>query len=468
MTHNELYQRFSQGLSWNALLYLMYKCATTTVTLLLYTRLDHAHFSLYGNLNSIIYLLLLWLDFGLQKTIPRFGPFYAHNSIMLKRFIYKIIIFKIVVLLVAIPLYTISACTMMNILTIKTYQPIIAVGCLLFITEGITSIVRLTYHAYFLHAVFNRLNIYTLGIELIISLGVIYTIQDHALLLVALLCAKIIAQTFLLLLAWRSPIILQHQKQPSALQNFPAQNIDRQCIIHATAMSMSNGIKSMSERNFLFPVFTVLFGVQMANTFKIAHEGALFFYRIAIKTIGTTDTSLLSYSIASSTHTETMQNAFEQLCIKIATLIIPLSAIIYCVYLYQICINYNPSVFRLFLIIITFLLSETLFSPYERILEVQRNYGLLTVAYAPYMIIMTLLFSTHLMTSIGMFYTLLIIHIVRLVSMLLMTGITHMRYHIHYPIRSIFIIICTIYIPLNIVLYFLNIIINNYSLYFIN
>ena len=77
-------------------------------------------------------------------------------------------------------------------------------------------------------------------------------------------------------------------------------------IKHSLIMWANNNLKSLSERNFLVPFFTHIFGPGPANLFKVANDGALLFYRIAIKTIGTTDTSLLAHIETSQQHKKLM------------------------------------------------------------------------------------------------------------------------------------------------------------------
>jgi hypothetical protein len=72
MTTQELFNNFSQGVSWNATFYIFYKIVTTIFTFSLYYTLSTDIFSAWANINSSLFLLLLWTDFGLRKSIARY------------------------------------------------------------------------------------------------------------------------------------------------------------------------------------------------------------------------------------------------------------------------------------------------------------------------------------------------------------------------------------------------------------
>lgn len=437
MTIHELYQRFSAGCNYNAALYFMYKMTSTGITLALYNRFDCKTFSLYGNINSIIFLILLWLDFGLQKTIPRFCLDYATDNRNFHRFIGKLLLFKITVLFAAIPIYIWFTQSFALTLGISNINTIFYVSIPLLLTEGIVSIMRLMYHAYFLHRIFNSLNAFTIGVEVIISIISILTIKNDIDIVMMLLLSKVIANSMLIMLAFKNIATAYTQINNDTQIASSGGQINKQFIKHAAIMYFNNSSKSLSERNFLFPLFTITFGTLYANMFKVALDGALLFYRMVVKTIGTTDTALFAHLLHINKKDETWQIAFKKLCTKIGALVIPIVAIIYILYRYNLFTNYNPIVFQLFLIITICLLTEIIFSPYERMLEVNRNYRLLACAYAPYLLVMSILLLTNIMTSIGMLDTILIIHGVRLVSALIMVCITRVCYGLHYPIGSL-------------------------------
>ncbi len=458
MTTQELLHKFSQGINWNALLYFVYKFTSTIITILLYRKLDSALFSTFANLNSIIFLLLLWLDFGLQKSIPRFCPEYARDKNGFYWFLKSVLIFKISLLIAALPVYALLIQGLSYKLQLTTYSSYLYLGALLMLTEGLVSVVRLIYHAYFLQKIFNSLNAFTLFVEMVISILSILMIQNNYLLLTALLSAKIAGGCVLLVLAWcKAPTIYQQINQDTLDRRVP-DTLNQQFVTHTSIMWFNINIKSLTERNFLLPLFTFIFGPVTANMFKVANEGALLFYRIVLKTIGTTDTALLSHVLVMQEQNETWQIAFTKLSTKIAALVLPLVGIMYMIYRYDFGVKYNPYVFQLFLIISICLLLEALFSPYERVLEVRRRYWLLACAYAPYLIMVITLLCTNIMTSIGLLNSLLLIHGVRLVSVLIMLCVTRICYGLKYPIRIALLITLGTYGGIHIGAYSYNII----------
>ena len=74
-----LFRQFSSALAWNALAYTAHKSAFTIRTFLLYRFLSPSDFSTWATTNSALFLLLLWLDLGLRKSIPRYAPFFRSN-----------------------------------------------------------------------------------------------------------------------------------------------------------------------------------------------------------------------------------------------------------------------------------------------------------------------------------------------------------------------------------------------------
>lgn len=451
MTNQELYQRFSQGLNWNAVSYMLYKSATTIVIFLLYKKLETHIFSMYGNINSITFLMLLWLDFGFQKAIPRFALEYAKNQQSLHDFLKRIFFFKVIMLVACIPLYVIVIHKVAHMLLLHNDNYLLYAGVLLFITEGIVSIIRLIYHSFFLHKTFSTINTATLLIELIISIVCIYYIHEGYTLIIALIISKIIANYTLFFAAWYNISLIFGQIYDQA--EAKTIDLDRQFFLHAIIMYMSTNIKSLTERNFLFPVFTITFGPHITNMFKVANDGALLFYRIVLKTIGTTDTSLFSYALSIDQKNETWQVAFPTLTTKISSLVIPLLGIIYIVYKNGLFIQYDPMIFQLFMIISLGLSLEILFSPYERVLEVKKHYYLLLCAYVPYIVIVTILLVSNTMTYIGMLHSVLVIHTVRLVSTFLMVIITSLYYPCRYPLRFTLALSSGVFLMTSVVLY---------------
>ncbi len=452
MNTKELYSKFAQGVNWNAFLYFIYKISATLLTFLLYNKLDSKTFSTFANLNAIIFLLLLWIDFGFQKSIPRFCPFYAKNSNDLKSFIKSLLTFKIIILVLALPLYLILVDRFANTLHLTEFKSYFYAGVILLLLEGIISVIRLIYHAYFWQKQFNSMNALSLMLEIGLDLGCILLIPNQFILLAMLLMSKILSRVVLLLLSGIKLPRLSHNIAQNKEQAINVEQLNKRFMIHSSIMWFNTNIKSLTERNVLVPLFTHIFGPAVANMFKVANDGALLFYRIVIKSIGTADTALFAHIDSMGEGKETWQVAFKKLTTKIAALVLPLLGIVFVLYKYKLMIKYDNNVFLIFLLISICFLMEVMFSPYERVLEVKRDYVLLTCAYTPYIIMVIVLLTTNLMTSIGLFNSITLIHGVRLVSSLIMLALARVKYGLAYPVKYV----CTLSLYICIGVYMLD------------
>jgi hypothetical protein len=216
---------------------------------------------------------------------------------------------------------------------------------------------------------------------------------------------------------------------------------EKQCMIHTAAMWGSNAIKSLSERNVMMLLFTYLVGPQQANLFKVANDGAVVVYRTLIKTIGTTDTSLLAHSQIIGAGEVGLQKAFKKVSTKVAGLCIPLLGLIGGMYTSTYYYKYDHNVFNIIFILIISYVLEVAFSSYERVLEVNFRYRYLAYAYIPYLLFILLLLALILtptlisrITCIGLVTLLICIHSVRLVSTLLMLCFARRLYDLPWPI----------------------------------
>jgi hypothetical protein len=149
MTLKQLLDTFSWATNWNAFAYIIYKCTTTSITFFLYATLDQDTFSLYCNFNSLIFLMLLWLDLGFSKSIAAFCPLYEVTSSAFKFFIHQLLRYKCIALLAAIPIYIMVMHSYTTPLALEHHYLFFYVGLALFLSEGINAVIRLLYHAHF-------------------------------------------------------------------------------------------------------------------------------------------------------------------------------------------------------------------------------------------------------------------------------------------------------------------------------
>jgi len=441
LTMRILSAKFNQGINWNAFSYVTYKLLSTALSFMLYRRLTEHDYATWANLNSIIYLVLLWLDCGLRKSIPRFAPEFAKNSRTLTKFIMSLIILQLIVIVAFTPVFYIYAPIVASSLKINSTEIFSKLGPALFITEGIIATMRLIFHSFFWNKSFNLISSALLTTEVVVSTGVILSQWQSAEVLEAVMLTKIATSALIILAS--IPILYSCLKTQSANKNelINTSLLSKAFLRHSGIMWMNNNIKSLSERNFMMPFLTYTLGASSANLFKIANEGALLLHRSVVKTIGVTDTSLLAHVEASTERESLFPIAFQKLSSKIATLCLPLLGILAMLYLVLLPFHLQDNfVFQAFLIIIFGYLIESLLSPYERVLEVKQQYKALLCAYIPYLIILFAVFSTPLISYIGLLGSLMIIHGVRLVSSMITVYYVCRSYGLPYPGANIFLI----------------------------
>lgn len=417
---------FYTAIRWNASLYIFYKISSTILSFCIFHTLTTKDFSTWANTQALIYLALLWLDLGFRKSLPWFIPSIAHTH-YLYTFIQQILIFQLL-LLTSTPLLCLGITALLPaalhyhvthyLHTIFYNNLLLGLFFVLFITEGLLALIRILFHAQFLNKSFTLLSSLFLTIELILAGCILLSGADSYYMLIQLLTAKFLCSTTLVIVS--VTMLYTHRKKEPVIKEQIIMHPIRQApafIKHTAIIWMYTNLKSITERNFLLPLFTMTLGAEAANMFKIAQDGALLFERSILKTIGSSDTALL----ASIQEGESAQdNAFRKLTTKIATLCIPLFGILSFLIVQYHGTSINRMMFHIFLILTVTYLLEVLLSPYERILEVRQRYGLLLLAYIPY--ILGTLFLFMRVSLIGLFNFILIMQGVRLVSSLCMVA----------------------------------------------
>lgn len=432
MNFELLQQKFTQGLNWNGFLYLIYKVLATLLSFVLYSILTTQDFSLWANINSMVFLTLLWIDCGFRKSLPRYCPEFAHTKNSQRRFISTVISTQITILLIAIPFFMLAQRAFLPTSSYKIYY----LGALLLTTEGVIAILRLIYHSHFWIKQFNLLNTTTIIIEMALNYVLIMTINP-----LSLTSALIINKVCLgITTIGASLIMLKHLYKDMEYREEKTVNyadLFQGFIKHSAIMWVNNALKSLTERNFMVPLLTHVVGPAQANMFKVANDGALLFYRSIIKTIGTTDTSLFTYAGQLTDAKKLVPIAFKKLMSSIAALCLPLSGILMLLIVLNNRLFNDRFVFHLFIIITIAYLIESILSPYERILEVKRCYVQLFLAYTPYIIMISTMLIFNIIPLIGLVKSILVIHGVRLVSSLLMIPYAQKEYMLPFPIKFI-------------------------------
>jgi len=382
MSLSQLQASFNQSLRWNAALYFLYKILFTSVSFLLFNRLATPDFSVWANVNSFIFLLLLWLDFGLRKSIPRYCPEFKQCG-SLHVFLSYVLSAQLLILVAAIPIFLFIVRAFFSSLSLSCSIWLLYCAAFIFLVEGINSSIRLFYHAHFWNKTYALIQGTGLIVEMSINVFCIFILTSSTTLLFALLFNKLVASMGV---ASVSFIMLKNIHKQTGKNGYNKKIMQKKLglfVRHSAIMWVSTLIKSLTERNFLVPFLSHTVGLQQANLFKISNDWAMLVHRPIIKTIGVSDTTLLSQS-ESDQKQPSLPILHITLLKKITLISLPsLAALLVVPYFMP-----NSTMLALFLIITGGHMIETLLSPYERVLEVKHNYKTLLLSYTPYLVML--------------------------------------------------------------------------------
>lgn len=449
MNKQQLLQKFNQSLNWNAILSVSHRILSVILSYSLYHVCSATDYNFWANSYGIIFIFILWIDGGLRKSAPRFAPLFASEG-NTRSFLNFLIGFQTVALILICPLVIIGIKKLSSTLTMnQNYLPLILI---IFFLEGVSSCIRLIYHSYFWHKTYNQIYVLLLTMETI--LAGLFIIKGVAPLIPSIFILKICTCLILIMLTGRKIPSIINDPSYRHIAIPGGKNNAYQFVVHTVAMWGSNAIKSLSERNVMMLLFTYLFGAEQGNLFKIANDGAVIIYRTLMKTIGTTDTSLLAHSQIIGEGEVGLQKAFKKVSTKVVGLCIPLLGIIAGIYSMFLLSKYDHNVFHIMFILIIGYVLEVAFSSYERVLEINFRYRYLVYAYTPYIILISLpslstlatftcltsltlstcTYNPTSITCIGLITLLLCIRGVRLVSALLMVYFARRIYTLEAPV----------------------------------
>ncbi len=421
------FRAFTTAIGWNALFYSVYKVCFVALTFVLYRQLPSAYFSQWATANSLIFLLLLWLNCGFKKSIPRFAPVFSKNSTFHRNFISLLIVVKVIILLFGIPLL-IGALHWFTPNLI--FLPLI-IG--IFVSEGLCSLLLLIYHAHFWQKQFNLIQALFLVSEMCVNFAYLFFIDTTPTQTVSFLfLTKLIGNSGVCLFSigllpalYRSTLIISHEV-------LDKEKMIRAFIKHSLYMWLTVILQSLSERNFLFPFITSIQGPAVANIFKVIHDAAIFFQRIAVQTIGIADTALLSYVEVTDNRLSELRSAFTSIFKTVFLLCVPLL----CLGIFLFFKNHaevpTPSLV-LFLIVASGSALEIILSPYARVLEVKFCYKEIFFSYAPYTLCYALLIMLYATATISLVCFVAATHSVRMVGALSMVYFAKKDFRVPFP-----------------------------------
>ncbi|MFT6765349.1 MAG: hypothetical protein ACJAZS_000225 [Alteromonas naphthalenivorans] len=411
-----LLAKFSSALQWNSFFYVIYKVFSVALSFTLYGTLSTSMFSAWALLQSIVFLILLWLDCGFRKSIPRYCPEFAQHKHTHKTFIALVLSIQSIVLLLALPILWFVLPTFI------AHKNFIPYALVMFAIGGISELFKSIYHAHFWQKQFNLLQTVCTLTEMICNFWYIFYVAPSVTntQLVMFLFTTKIAASFGIIAGSLAllPQLFKSTKYLEKTTGTKTSALVKPFLEHSIMMWATTSIKSLSERNFLFPFLTNAFGPALANLFKVVHDGALFFQRIAIRILGSADTALLSYALVLNNTQTTYQQALIRLFRTIIAMIVPLACLSIGAFFFKSYALINNNMLLLFFVVAFGYMFEVLLSPYERVLEVKRRYRLLWVSYAPYVVGLTLLLVWPL--SVSLVQWVFLVHTLRLIGSLLM------------------------------------------------
>lgn len=418
MNSNTLIADFFHALGWNAFAYGAYKLCYLILSYALYVTLDEQAFALWAALMSYIFFWLLMLDCGFRKSVPRFCPDFSYDKKTHRKFVGLLCIAQSALLVSALPFFYWSLPYFFKQVSAaigRSDGTLVLLATLLFFAQGCLALMRIIYHAHFWNKQFNSLATVVIAIECIASLLLCLVSIDQTLLMRNLLIINVLGALSVAVMSLVALVSMRYVLVAKEAESMEAPT--KQFVVHTLFMWASNSIKALSERNFLLPYVLYSLGPTMGIAFKLNNDAALFFYRLAVKTVGINDTALLSYArhTRGGTRAVFVSLVRTTVCIVVPLLCIALVGVV----LVQ---HYLPAKMMAapFCLFIVGYMIEFLLSPYERILEVSLRYRLLSIAYMPYLIILLSMFYHDSIKAMGLFSFIATLQGLRVMSALIM------------------------------------------------
>jgi len=381
-TKDTIYNTFHTAINWNALLYITMNISYTVISTVFFYRLNSELYNTWANITSFIYIILLWCDCGFRKAIPLYLPRMESDPKSLQRF-FRFIIFSQLIIC------SLGMAGLGFILFRLTHVTIFVVyGLLIFLLEAPLVLLQSLYHGNFLNREYNSRIISLLMVELF-CMSLLFFLLPSAILLHAYFMLRII---FLATSNWvTGSKIAKHCNTHIAQSNTDGNDNKLALFVrHSLTMWSTTTLRSLSERNVLVPLLSFTVGLQVANIYKLGNDWALFIQRAIIKSIGTTDISLVAH-INHYCNYHDINKIFEKIMSKVLILVIPSAFIVFLSLLYHF-YNGFSLIFIVFLVLVCSYLFEILCAPYQRILEAQQHYIFLFTVHILYIIIPLLCF----------------------------------------------------------------------------
>lgn len=412
------------AITWNGLTYLIQKLFYTGIIILLSKTISPYEFKLWVTINSGVYLLLLWIDGGIRKSIPLYISSFISKPKKLYSFLFKLILCYSFIFLAILLLYYNFNYDGFS----KFYLSLILASYLFLITQGLISILRPFFQALSLNKNFNLVLLTSLLLKYI---SIIFLVAlKFNIIASSILAYNILANIIVLIVSF---YLIKKIPKNFINTNLPKGSFAK----HSFFMLIITILKSITNRNALTLLAANCLDNSNFITYKIAQSSATLFYRFKVRAMGYNGFSLLSKA-----NSFEKNNTFNKILNKSLLLIIPLLIFTFLGF-----INFSIKIFtfnsgnfafiKFFLLFTVFYIIYSLCICYEKLLEIEQSYKNIIKAYVPYLIGVILsaiiyIFNKNLFNSY--FYIILVlIHFLKLNSSLYIVSKTKNKYNIKFP-----------------------------------
>lgn len=411
-----LIDSFYTAIGWNAFSYAFYKTSYMLLSCALYTRLSKSDFALWAALMSFIFLGLLFLDCGFRKSVPRYCPEFLTSPALYNTFIRCVAGIQVGILLLALPVcYYWGLPYFQKIVTHHNSHFIFIIATILFLLQGCVGLLRIIYYAHFWNKQFTTITTIIGFLEFLLGMGCCFAVKSNNFLLPDILILHCLSSASIVLVTYYKMPSINFYSMTSTTIMVSESLMKRQFIVHSCFMWLANILKSLTERNFLLPYIIYTLGPTVGILFKLANDAALFFYRLALKTLSTNDTGFLSYARQDRGGIKKAFNTLKKTVLLLVLILISI-ALVGLVYVCYTTSLASQTFIIIFCVCFIGYMIEIVLSPYERILEVSLDYKALIQAYIPYCIVLTLVLHYQLIAVAGLVPFIVVIQALRSVS----------------------------------------------------
>lgn len=307
---NLVYRLFNRGVKWNAFEGIFYQTILTCHQAILFSVLDNFTYGLIGVSFSVLYLSILFFNFGFDKSLAAFFPLFIKNKSLFKKIfirqfliqaIFLSLIFFVVILFSKQMFFWFFSKFLFDI----NILPILA---LILITESLKKSLR-----YVCELAFLNKQIAITEICLISSYVIFFWIGYFYLNKVNLYLVFVphLIQSIFGVLIFSYFLINIYKTLSNEKENITLNNIKE--IIYARISNYFNQLSHLLfSGNFVIPFLACIYGLKKISIFKLLNIISVYFTVILERTFGLTSGALLS-------HLHNLTKDAKQAALNIAT-----------------------------------------------------------------------------------------------------------------------------------------------------